>query len=295
MRHWPRTGACWTSRRRAPASSSSGRSVASTRSGSGPEGWPDPPWRCPGRCTILETRSSRRVWELSKSARWISIRVLLLMPFRVRAAGASSGPPLHPVGPDQLFERGMAAYEARKWSEAIRAFERITMEYPTHPRIQEARFRLADSYFGRKEYVTAASEFVRLATDYPSGSWADDARVKACEAYYELSPKPALDQQDTPAAIHHCRSLGNHPPSSEFAPLAEAKVAELRNKLAVKVLESAEFYYQRKAYDPAILYFEDVLREYPDTPVVPRALLRLVEIYVELGYEEEAEAARQRL
>lgn len=229
------------------------------------------------------------------SGTWISIRVLLLMLVVGGAACASSGPPLHTVGPDQLFERGMAAYEARKWSEAIRAFERITMEYPTHPRIQEARFRLADSYFGRKEYVTAASEFVRLATDYPSGSWADDARFKACDAYYQLSPKPALDQEYTRAAIDHCRSLATYYPSSEFAPLAEAKVAELRNKLAVKALESAEFYYQRKAYDPAILYFEDVLREYPDTPVVPKALLRLVEIYVELGYEEEAEAATQRL
>src|SRR5690606_20532388 len=177
----------------------------------------------------------------------------------------------------------------------IRAFERITMEYPTHPRIQEVRFRLADSYFGRKEYVTAASEFVRLATDYPSGSRADDARYKVCHAYYRLSPNPALDQEYTRAAIDHCQSLATYYPSSEFAPLAEEKVAELRDKLAVKALENAEFYFQRKAYDPAILYFEDLLREYPGTSVVPRALLRLVEIYVRIGYEEGAEAGQQRV
>lgn len=229
------------------------------------------------------------------SGTWISTRVLLPMLVAGMAACASSGPQLYTLGPDQLFERGMAAYEAGKWTEAIRAFERITMEYPTHPRIQEVRFRLADSYFGRKEYVTAASEFVRLATDYPSGSWADDARYKVCDAYYRLSPKPALDQEYTRAAIDHCQSLATYYPSSEFTPLAEEKVAELRDKLAVKALENAEFYFQRKAYDPAILYFEDLLREYPGTSVVPRALLRLVEIYVRIGYEEEAEAAKQRL
>ncbi len=193
------------------------------------------------------------------------------------------------------FNQGLVLTFAFNHAEAIRAFERITMEYPTHPRIQEVRFRLADSYFGRKEYVTAASEFVRLATDYPSGSWADDARYKVCDAYYRLSPKPALDQEYTRAAIDHCQSLATYYPSSEFTPLAEEKVAELRDKLAVKALENAEFYFQRKAYDPAILYFEDLLREYPGTSVVPRALLRLVEIYVRIGYEEEAEAAKQRL
>lgn len=229
------------------------------------------------------------------SGTWISNRVLLLTLAVGAAACASSGPALHTLGPDGLFERGMAAYEARKWTEAIQAFERITLEYPTHPRIQEARFRLADSYFGRKEYVTAASEFVRLATDYPSGSWADDARFRVCEAYYELSPKPALDQEYTRAAIDHCQSLATYYPSSEFVPRAEQIIAELRDKLAVKALENAEFYYQRKAYDPAILYLEDLLREYPGTSVVPKALLRLVEIYVQLGYEEEARAAKERL
>jgi len=225
----------------------------------------------------------------------ISIGVILPMMVAGLVACGSSGPPLHTVGPNDLFERGMAAYEARKWSEAIRVFERITLEYPTHPRIQEVRFRLADSYFGRKEYLTAASEFVRLATDYPSGSWADDARYKACEAYYRLSPKPALDQEYTRAAIDHCQSLATYFPSSEFAPLAQQKVAELRDKLALKELENAEFYFQRKAYDPAILYLENLLQEYPGTSVVPKALLRLVEIYVRLGYDEEAEAAKQRL
>jgi outer membrane protein assembly factor BamD len=225
---------------------------------------------------------------------WIPIWLLGAMA-AVAAACASSGPQLHTLGPDPLFEHGLQAYEARKWSEAIRAFERLVLEYPTHPRIQEARFRLADSYFGRKEYITAASEFARLATDYPAGEWADDARFKVCESYFRLSPRSELDQEYTRAAIDHCQSLIAYYPTSEFAERAQQIVVELRDKLAKKMLENAQFYYQRNAVDPAILYLEDVVREYPESSSAPKALLRLVQIYREIGYEEEAEEAKQRL
>src|SRR5690606_29591914 len=172
---------------------------------------------------------------------WIPIWLLGAMA-AVAAACASSGPQLHTLGPDPLFEHGLQAYEARKWSEAIRAFERLVLEYPTHPRIQEARFRLADSYFGRKEYITAASEFARLATDYPAGEWADDARFKVCESYFRLSPRSELDQEYTRAAIDHCQSLIAYYPTSEFAERAQQIVVELRDKLAKKMLENAQFY-----------------------------------------------------
>jgi len=225
---------------------------------------------------------------------WIRIWLLGAMG-AVAAACSSSQQVVYTLGPDPLFEHGMRAYEARKWSEAIRAFERLVLDFPTHPRIQEARFRLADSYFGRKEYVTAANEFARLATDYPAGEWADDARFKVCESYYRLSPRPELDQEYTRAAIDHCQSLIAYYPSSEFVERAQQIVAGLRDKLARKMLENAQFYYQRNAVDPAILYLEDVVREYPESSSAPKALLRLVQIYRQIGYEEEAEEAKQRL
>ena len=51
----------------------------------------------------------------------MTTRILLL------AAGvgacASGGPPLHTLAPDRLFERGLEAHEAGKWTEAIRAWK----------------------------------------------------------------------------------------------------------------------------------------------------------------------------
>jgi outer membrane protein assembly factor BamD len=196
---------------------------------------------------------------------------------------------------DELFERGLQQYERRRWTEAIATFERLLIEYPGGARTQEVRFYIAEAYFGRQEYVTAAAEFARLAQDYPGGEYAARSRLRACEAYYELSPQPQLDQAYTTAAIDHCGTLAQYYPGTEYATRGDAIVFELREKLARKIFTSGEFYNRRRAYDSAVIYYEDVVSLHPQSSFAPRALLRLVEVYQTLGYVEEAEAARERL
>ena len=197
--------------------------------------------------------------------------------------------------PEELFDRGLAALQDRDWTSAIALFERFVIQFPAHPRLQEARFNLSNGYFGKKEYITAANEYSRLANDYPAGPWADDARYKVCESYHALSPKPQLDQQYTRAALDHCQSLITYYPTSDFVPKAQDLLNDLRNKLAEKAFLTGQFYFSRNAYDSAIIYYEAAVRDYPETPVASRALYRLYETYLELGYEEEAEATKQRL
>ncbi len=211
------------------------------------------------------------------------------------AACVHHPPSLLNMQPDELFQRGMEKYRGHHWDNAIAAFQQFTFRFPTHARLQEARFMLAQSYFGKKEYVTAATEFSRLANDFPSGPWADDARFRVCEAYDRLSPKVELDQQYTQAAFDHCQSLIAYYPDSPFVPKAKEIAERMKNKLARKIYIGGEYYFRRHAYDSAILYYEDAVSKYPDTPVAPRALLRVVEAYQKIGWSEEAEAAKQRL
>src|SRR5688500_5562550 len=73
------------------------------------------------------------------------------------ATGCSSrGASLEQLGPDQLYQRGQDAFERRKWSDAILAFNGFSLRFPTHARVAEARYRLGESYFNKKEYITAA-------------------------------------------------------------------------------------------------------------------------------------------
>lgn len=210
-------------------------------------------------------------------------------------ACASRGNTVAQVPPDSLFQQALDALHNRKWTDAVTLFERFVVQHPTHDRLQEARLRLGDAYFGKKEYITAATEYSRLANDYPAGAYADDARFKVCESYYRLSPKPQLDQQYTRAALDHCQSLMTYYPTSDFVPKAQEMLTDLRVKLADKSFLTGEFYFKRNAFDSAIIYYEATIRDYPDTPTSPRALMRLYETYQKLNYKEEADAAKQRL
>lgn len=207
-------------------------------------------------------------------------------------ACAAKDPQLGQLPPDQLYEMAAQSYEKGKWSDAIRELEQFTSRFPGDARVEDARYRLGLAYFENKEYITAAAELVRLASDYPNGRFAGDARLKTCESYNRLSPRPQLDQEYTQAAIQHCEALIASFPQSEQAAKAEEIIAELRDKLAEKAFLNGEYYFKRRAYDSAILYYESLLREYDRSPAAPRALLRLVQIYQRLRYADEMEAAR---
>lgn len=227
---------------------------------------------------------------------WMKLKTILwCVAASLTLACSSRSQNLANLTADQLFERARSEFDRRKWTEAIEAYERFTLQFPTDPRVVEARFRIGESYFGKREFITAATEFNRLASDYPAGPWADDARFKVCESYYRLSPKPQLDQQYTQAALDHCNSLEAFYPNSPYVENAREFVSDLSNKLAEKAFRTAEWYYKRDAIDPAIIYYEGILRDYPATSAAPRALLRMYEAYVRLNYKEEADAAKARL
>jgi outer membrane protein assembly factor BamD len=211
-------------------------------------------------------------------------------------AGCASNPNrLQQFGADELYQYAVQQAADHKWNEAARAFEQFTFQFPTHERYQEARFRLGDVYFNKEEYLTAAAEYARLADDFPAGDYADDARWRVCESYERLAPRPELYQEYTITAIQHCQSLIGLYPESEFVDRARTAVTELENRLAEKLYLQGDYYYKRNAFDSAIQVLDDVLQQYPTSSAAPKALLRLYQSYVKIGYTEEATQTKERL
>lgn len=222
-------------------------------------------------------------------------KIALLVALTALAGCSSHGPQLSQFDADQLLNYATERIESEDWKDASRALETFVFQYPTHPRYQEARYRLGQVYFDREDYLSAASEFARLADDYPNGDFADDARFGVCAAYARVSPEPRLDQEYTRTAITHCESLLGFYPDSEYAPRAREMITELRNKLAEKTYLIGRDYLRLKAYDSAIIYFDDLLEQYPASASAPKALYGLYKAYEGIGYTEDANAARERL
>ncbi|MBI4538252.1 MAG: outer membrane protein assembly factor BamD [Gemmatimonadetes bacterium] len=213
----------------------------------------------------------------------------------VAAAACASAPRLARMTQDELWQYALAEFEGRNWVRAIAALERLTLVYPNFERSVEVRLRLAQAYFQKKDYLVAASEFQRVTERYPAHELADDAALGVCESYFELSPIPQRDQTYSEKGITACDNVIRSYPGTESVGRATELRESLRTKLAQKDYQNGDFYFHRRLYDSAIIYYEDILERYADTAIAPKALLRLVESYTRIGYTEEAEAARQRL
>lgn len=219
--------------------------------------------------------------------------------FALLAAAALGGCALFRTPPpptvDTAYATGMEAYQAGRYRRAAEFLGQFVAASGADPRLKGALMALGRSHLETREYVTAASDFLRVATEFPSDPEAREARYGLCQAYHALAPRPQLDPEYTSAAITYCESFASIYPGSPEAQQALAWVTELRGRLAEKQYQNGFFYFRRGLYDASVVYFNDVLTNFPDTPAAPRALLRLVEGYGRMGYREEEAAARQRL
>lgn len=223
------------------------------------------------------------------------MRRFAVLSLLVLAGCVQRAPNLALLTPDELYQRATAAYEAGEYGRAIPLLDAFAQQHLGDPRAPEARLMLGRAHMEKKEYITAATHFQRLVNDYPASPLQLDARFGICQAYDRLSPRPALDQEYTQTALLHCESISQYYPGTPQAEQAAELVGELRLKLARKVFQAGEFYFKRKAYDAAAVYFREVVAQFPQTSVAPTALSNLVETYTLIGYVEEAQEARERL
>jgi len=190
-----------------------------------------------------------------------------------------------------LYEAGMAKYQEEKWDDAARAFERLTLDLPARDTLlTRSHWYLGQSRLQLRERLLAAQAFLRLSETAPDDTLADDALMAAGRAYASMWTKPSLDPQYGYLAETQYRLLLGIYPNSPLADSASAELKRLDEWFATKDFETASYYTRRKAYDSAILYYKDVVKNWPDTDRARQAMLRMVEVYrlPVLKYESDA-------
>lgn len=187
-----------------------------------------------------------------------------------------------------LYEASVRELQRRNWDNAASGFERLTIELPARDTLMpRSLFYLGRARQGKKEWLLAAQAFTRVTESFPDDTLADDALFEAGVSYGRLWRKPSLDAQYGETAIATLRMMQGMYPNSPLHDDAQREVDRLTNWLATKAYETGMFYLRRKAYDPAIIYFKDVLRLYPAAPTAREAGVKLVEAYSAINYREE--------
>lgn len=189
----------------------------------------------------------------------------------------------------KLFRAGLAQFERHKWDNAIAAFEKLTVDLPARDSLLPRAFwYLATAREHQGEHLLAAQSYTKLVESFPDDSLADDAALESARSYARLWRKPSLDPTYGETAVAQYNTLLGLYPNSPLVSAAQRELYDLENKFAIKNYDSGMFYFRRKAFDSAIIYFKDVLSRYPNAPETRVASVRLVEAYRAIRYRQDA-------
>lgn len=224
----------------------------------------------------------------------LKIAVLLTVSTALAACGAGMSR-YQGVPPAELFAMAQAEMAEEDYSTAIRILDRLLVANGDWDRLPEARLALADAHFASEEFLTARAEYQRFLDRYAGHPGSGDASLGICKSLASLTPRPQRDQGYTQEAMASCRNV-----VVDFAGQSQAAEAAqisngLRQVLAEKEFMNAEFYFRRRMYDSAILYYQFVVNLYSESEYAPQALLGIYRSNQAIGYQDLADEARDRL
>jgi outer membrane protein assembly factor BamD len=216
-------------------------------------------------------------------------RMVWMLGLAMLATACHHGPRVQPaIQPEKELERALTMFRHGDFRRAELLLQRLTFEFaPGRAELAKARFYLAECYFQTGDRVQAAHEFRKVADEFPGSEYAPLALLRAGDANLRLWRRAELDPTYGETALSIYQELAARYPDSEAAARARPHLRRLQEQFAEKTYKNGMFYLRRKAYDSAIIYFKDVVANFPDASRAPDALLRLVDSYRAIHYNDE--------
>jgi outer membrane protein assembly factor BamD len=200
------------------------------------------------------------------------------------------------VQPEAELARGMQMFRRGQFRKAQVVFQRLTFEFSvTQEELAQARYYVAECSFQLGDYVQAASDFRKVADEFSTTVYAPTALLRAGDSNLKLWHRPELDPSYGETALAIYQELAGRYSDSDAAGRARLHVRRLESQFAEKAYKTGIFYMRRKAFDSAIIYFKDVIANYPNAQRAPDALLRLVDSYRAIGYTQELQETCEHL
>lgn len=201
--------------------------------------------------------------------------------------------------PVKVFEQAERSYGRRDWPMAISHYQHIRDRFPYQLEMAAtAELRLADIAFARGRWAEARvlyRNFIRFRPSHPKIDYAS-LRI-GLAAYREIPgeiflhpPAVERDQSEAREALSLLRDFVRNFPNSEYVSEAQEAIAKCEDFLAGHELYVARFYTSRKKWRGVVMRVDTLMRAFPNSEVVPEALVLAVRAHHALGEIDKAEA-----
>lgn len=220
------------------------------------------------------------------------LKAALLVVMVAGCGGRSGKQPVEAQSAEEIFKLGELELETSKRpKDALVYFQEVERLYPYTEYAKRALIMQAFTHHKAKEYPEARDAAQRFLDFYPGDEDAPYALYLMALSYYDQIDDVGRDQGITFQALIGMRDVIETYPDSEYARSAILKFDLAFDQLAAKEMEVGRFYLKRRHYTAALNRFRVVVEDFQTTTHTAEALHRLVECYVALGLDEEAQTA----
>ena len=173
---------------------------------------------------------------------------------------------------DRYFERGQkkvdqrwALWKKRPLKRAVEVYSMVIENQPFTANAAKAQYQVGLCRYTTENYLEAAFDYRRVIEDYPGSDWVDEASYGLAMCYYDMSLPADYDQTPSQLTIDAIDSFGNRYPDDERLAGLREKQTEMRERIAQQQLLTAKFYEKRRKFGSAKIYYEVLVKNYPDS------------------------------
>ena len=166
---------------------------------------------------------------------------------------------------DELAADGQKYFEEKKYSEAIKAYEKLADWYPFSTHAKMASLQVAEAHYLSEEYDEAILAYTEYERMHPNDEKVPYVIYQIGRCYFDQIETIDRDSTATENALAAFRRLAETYPDSEYAKKARPLMAKCLSDLAAKEMYVGRFYFKAKKYKAALKRFEGVTVHYPDS------------------------------
>lgn len=196
----------------------------------------------------------------------------------------------------QIYKEGKVALQNSSYSDAIKHFEALDVQYPYGEETERAQLYLIYAYYKKEDYSLAIAEADHYIRLHPSSPHIDYAYyMRGVSNYYQnVGPlerimnidKATRDLSQIQKSYNDFNTLATQYPASAYTPAAYQYMVFLRNVLADYELHIGEFYYERGAYVASANRASWLVAHYQGAPQVINGLIMMAKSYNKLGLDK---------
>lgn len=151
------------------------------------------------------------------------------------------------------------------YDEAIEIFDEVIATLPRDEMAAESLYRKGVLLLEIREYKESIEAFQILIRRFPKNSLAPECYLGIANVYLAQTEREFSDGDKLDLAEINLRKFRFHFPGEPRLEEAERKLIEMKNLMADDLLEIGQFYQRTKRKKAAAIYYQVILKKYPQT------------------------------